>query len=417
MKMKQIPFNKLYTSFTFYEEKIDNLKFENKYRKYTFTKDILNHIYANWKTAKNENKIRKIGKILNNKFIFEIEKGDRLTNVEIDELKQFMEEEFLKEEKQYVKELDTTKITKEQWLQERKRGIGGSDVASILNQNKYKNSYQLWLEKTGQIEIKFEGNYFTTIGNLLEEFVAQEFCRETNKEVKKETNFLIHKEYPFMIANIDRWVVGENAGLECKTANIFKLKEYEKGNIPKEYILQCMHYMAITGATHWYLAVLIVGTANKFFTFKIPRSEHLIKIIIQKEKEFWECIQNKKEPEINIDGEDITTKRLLENFVEQEEKTIIFDEYKLKEYDSINKKIKELEQQKEKIKQEILIQMDGNTNAISENFKLKISETTRNTFDKKKLFELMEIPEEIKEKCTKITTNKTFTIKKILEEK
>jgi predicted phage-related endonuclease len=48
----------------------------------------------------------------------------------------------------------TLDMTRTEWLMDRKKGIGGSDVATILGLNKWKAPYQLWLEKTGQIEIE-----------------------------------------------------------------------------------------------------------------------------------------------------------------------------------------------------------------------------------------------------------------------
>ena len=42
--------------------------------------------------------------------------------------------------------------SREEWLQERKKGIGGSDAAVVIGKSKWKNNVQLWEEKTGRIE-------------------------------------------------------------------------------------------------------------------------------------------------------------------------------------------------------------------------------------------------------------------------
>ena len=55
------------------------------------------------------------------------------------------------------------------------------------------------------------------------------------------------KEHPFMIADVDRLVVGEDAGLECKTASAYNADKWADGNIPLHYVMQCYHYMAVTG--------------------------------------------------------------------------------------------------------------------------------------------------------------------------
>lgn len=41
--------------------------------------------------------------------------------------------------------------THEEWLDNRLKGIGGSDAGSVLGLNKYKSAYALWCEKTGRI--------------------------------------------------------------------------------------------------------------------------------------------------------------------------------------------------------------------------------------------------------------------------
>lgn len=41
--------------------------------------------------------------------------------------------------------------THEEWLDNRLKGVGGSDAGSVLGLNKYKSAYALWCEKTGRI--------------------------------------------------------------------------------------------------------------------------------------------------------------------------------------------------------------------------------------------------------------------------
>lgn len=395
---------------------IDKLKFNCRSRTYTFNKNILNHIYANWKVRNGSKRTRKIGKMIDNKFVFEIANGDRLTQKEIAEIIEFLNKnlnETKEDDLPYIKLINSQNLTKEEWLKQRQRGIGGSDLGGILGLHQYSSPYKVWLQKTGREKSDFNPNFFTKVGNELEDFVAREFCDRENKKVSIEPNILQNKENSFLLANIDRWIVGENAGLECKTINIFKNKELKKGIVPQQYILQCMHYMAVTGATHWYLAFLVVGTADEFHTFKIDRDEKLIELIIKKSKEFWHFVENDIEPEISIDGDKETTKRLLDLNFNDSEQIFISDESSLKLLDSLDQQIKDLEKQKERIKQDILFKMGGNSKAVTENYEIKVVETTRNNFDKKKLFELIEIDEEIKEKCIKTSTSKTLKIKKM----
>ena len=110
-------------------------------------------------------------------------------------------------------------MDKLQWLKERQCGIGGSDVGAILGVNKYKTPFEVYLEKTEPITEVGEQSESAYWGDQFEEVVAKEFEKRTGKKVRRDRKHYKHKEYSFMVANIDRKVVGENAILECKTAN------------------------------------------------------------------------------------------------------------------------------------------------------------------------------------------------------
>lgn len=94
------------------------------------------------------------------------------------------------------------------------------------------------------------------------------------------------KNHPFMLADVDRMIVGENAGLECKTASPYMEDKWKDGKIPMSYQVQCHHYMAVCGADAWYIAVLIYGREFKYY--KIERDEALIADLVRIEQDFWE---------------------------------------------------------------------------------------------------------------------------------
>ncbi|EOA2606900.1 lambda-exonuclease family protein, partial [Enterococcus hirae] len=96
----------------------------------------------------------------------------------------------------------TLDMSHREWLEDRKRGIGGSDVATVLGLNKYKSPYQLWLEKTGQIELKDSESEPAYWGNVLEEVVAKEFQERTGKKVRRRNQVFEHPLHPFLRANI-----------------------------------------------------------------------------------------------------------------------------------------------------------------------------------------------------------------------
>lgn len=198
----------------------------------------------------------------------------------------------------------------EKWLKVRNLGIGGSDAAVIMGMNPYKSLYQLWLEKTGQAEPEdLSDNQFVYWGTKNEANIAEWFTETTGKKVQR-LGTLRSKKHPFMLANVDRTVIGENAGLEIKTAGVSQYSKWKDDEIPDVYYCQCCHYMAVTGADYWYIAVLLGGNESKWK--RIERNEEDIKTLIEAEKEFWELVQTKTAPP--VDGSASCAAALSERF-------------------------------------------------------------------------------------------------------
>ncbi len=196
------------------------------------------------------------------------------------------------------------------WLEARREGIGGSDAAVVVGLNRWKSPFQLWLEKTGKAEPEdLSNNEYVYWGKVLEEVVANRFCELTGKKVQRR-GLLQMDDYPYILASVDRMVVGENAGLECKTCNGFSAKEWEDDEVPAAYYVQCQHYMMVTGCERWYIAVLIGG--NRFVWKEIPRNDKEIDLLFQAETEFWHKVQEGIMPE--VDGSESCKDALVAEF-------------------------------------------------------------------------------------------------------
>ncbi|KAF1680472.1 YqaJ viral recombinase family protein [Veillonella sp. R32] len=196
----------------------------------------------------------------------------------------------------YKKVFDAKIATHEEWLAFRKTGIGGSDMAAIMGLSKWKSPLDVWLEKTSN-EVNVEETRFTYWGTKLEALVAEEFTIQTGYSVRNNNYTLQSIEYPFLLANIDRDIVGLDAGLECKTANAFKRDEWEGDQVPDDYYIQCQHYMAVTGYSSWWIACLCGG--NEFFYKEIPRNEEVITAIIEAGREFWNMVEQNIMPAVD----------------------------------------------------------------------------------------------------------------------
>lgn len=187
---------------------------------------------------------------------------------------------------------------REKWLAVRNQGIGGSDASVIMGLNPYKSAYQLWLEKRGIAEPEdLTGNPYIYWGQKNEANIADWFQEETGKKIRR-LGTLQNREKPFLLANVDRMVTGEDAGLEIKTAGVSQYKKWKDDEIPDSYYCQCLHYMAVTGADYWYIAVLLGGNDAKWK--RIERNEEDIKALLEKEREFWHLVETGVAPEIDV---------------------------------------------------------------------------------------------------------------------
>lgn len=279
------------------------------------------------------------------------------------------------------------KITKvktanhDEWLKLRSQYIGGSDAAAVVGLNAFVSPYSLWAEKTGRIP-GFAGNLATEVGTFLEEFVAQKFAQETGKKVRKCNHSFFNSKYPFAIANIDREIVGEDAGLEIKTTDSLNLKKFKNGEYPAHYYCQCVHYMAVTGKKRWYLAVMIGNKDFKIFT--IERDEAEIAALMGAEQEFWGHVQNDTQPP--VDGSQATSEAISDVYAEHNGFTVdvtAFDD-DLERYTALREQAKSLQAEADAIANRIKVFIGTMEKGDSERFKVSWSTQSRSTFDHKR---------------------------------
>lgn len=277
--------------------------------------------------------------------------------------------------------ISTVGMPHEEWLEHRKKSIGGSDAAAILGMNTYCSPYTVWADKLGKLPPK-EDNEAMRLGRDLEDYVAKRFTEETGKKVRRENNIIVNPDFPFAHANVDRMVVGEDAGLECKTTSVMNLKRFKNGEYPENYYVQCVHYLMVTGAKKWYLGVLILGVGFKWFV--IERDEEEIKALAKSEETFWEYVKTNTPPE--TDGSDSTSETILTIYPESNGNTVNLFAFEdsLKQYIAIGKQIDELKKLKEEVANNVKSFMGEAGKGESNHFKVSWSSSLRATFDHKK---------------------------------
>lgn len=171
---------------------------------------------------------------------------------------------------------------REEWLEARRHGIGGSDASAIVGVNKYSTAYSVWLDKTGKSEDQ-ETNQAMRMGNLLEPIVVQVFEEDTGISTRR-AGLMRSKHHEFMQVSVDR-LTSDGGLLECKTSNGWLAHEWEDGQVPDHAELQVQHALAVTGRSHAWVIGLIDGRDT--FIRRFERDEELIISLVEIEKGFW----------------------------------------------------------------------------------------------------------------------------------
>lgn len=144
--------------------------------------------------------------------------------------------------------------------------IEGKSKRNVINEELYK------------VKRKSEIIYWE---NTFKEIICKEFTIRSGKKLRKEPEIFIDEEYDFMKSKIDRKIVKENSILLCKI--LYNLSR--KTLIDESILLECQHNMRVTNTDKCYIAFLING--QQFIFREVDRDEEAIKMLIEKEKEFY----------------------------------------------------------------------------------------------------------------------------------
>lgn len=181
-----------------------------------------------------------------------------------------------------------------EWLAEREKGIGASEVGAILGLSPFDTPFSLWLKKTGQVPPEPE-NEAMRLGHLLEPIVVQLWEAETGEKAIKASAadiIYVHPEHDYMRATPDRIIRGRKKLLECKTT----VMAVDADDPPVYWLAQVQYQMYVTGIHDADLAWLVSG---RYFGFaRIEYDEQFAAFIAAKVSEFWnECVVGGKQPE------------------------------------------------------------------------------------------------------------------------
>ena len=181
---------------------------------------------------------------------------------------------------------------RKEWLEERRKGLGGSDSPVVLGVSPFKTKLDLWMEKRGLIE-EPEATPAMKRGTVLEPVVAKLYQEATGRKLRRKPRILQHKKYPFLIADIDREIVsinGKGPGvLEIKCPGIRVFSQCKRKGLPEYYLVQLQHYLEVTGR-RWGSFAVFNAERWELIWFDVEKDNELIEMIVKEDAEFWEKV-------------------------------------------------------------------------------------------------------------------------------
>lgn len=189
-------------------------------------------------------------------------------------------------------------LSREEWLDARRLGIGSSDAPAIAGVDKFRSPLTVYYDKLGELAEQDETEPMHW-GNVLEQVIADEFARRNGYDVRKASAMYRSAEHPFMLANPDRELFDPEGtpaagGLECKFSNM--AGEWAGDDPPTRVLIQVQHQIAVMG---WEWAAVAAITSGARLTYRqwiVERDDELIGLLIDLEDAFWESVQERRPP-------------------------------------------------------------------------------------------------------------------------
>lgn len=303
----------------------------------------------------------------------------------------------------------TSGLEKTEWLKYRKMGITGTDAGAICGLNPYVSAFQVYQDKTTDT-IEERDNESMRQGRDLEEYVARRFTEKTGLRVRRANAIFQNEEHPVMLADFDRMIVGQKAGLECKTVSPYSADKWSDGQIPLHYQMQVQHYLAVSGFECWYIAAVVFG--RDFIIHKIERDEELIQNLITIEERFWkEHVMAHVMPD--PDGTKSCSEQIAKMYFKADkEKIVQLHGYNgiLNRREELVELIEKLETEKTAIDQKIKLEMQDASKALAEEYQVTWSSYSSSRLDSKRL--KAEKPE-IYEAYVNKSSSRRFTVNRV----
>lgn len=178
---------------------------------------------------------------------------------------------------------------RDEWLEVRQTGLGGSDAAAVLGLSQYKSPIEVWQDKVGPI-VELKDTPAMKRGRVLEPVAADAYVEETGRKIRRQP-LRRHHEFEYMLGNVDRQVLAvgdvQSTGvLEIKCPGLRVLADVKAHGLSDYMTVQLMHYLAVTGY-EWGSFALFNAENWELINFDLEADQEFIGMMMEKEADFW----------------------------------------------------------------------------------------------------------------------------------
>ena len=204
--------------------------------------------------------------------------------------------------------------TRDEWLENRKNYIGGSDISAVVGLNPYRSNLELWEIKTGRLEVEdISDKAYVQYGTEAEKYLRELFKLDFPQyEVEyTENNSYTNDRYPWAAASLDGVLIEKDTGrkgiLEIKTTNILQSMQREKWDhrIPDNYFAQTIFYLAVTEYDFCILKAQLKSEfegmpyiQTRHYYFERSEVQDDIDYLMEEGRKFWKCVKEDRMPSL-----------------------------------------------------------------------------------------------------------------------
>lgn len=180
-------------------------------------------------------------------------------------------------------------MNRKRWLQERRKGLGGSDIGAVVGLDPYRGPLDVYLDKVGEAPPD-EDRADLERGRALEPLIAKKYALETGRQLFQVRGLIRHTEYGFLIGTPDRRFLdpklNEEGMLEIKSQRVRPFTKAKREGLPAHFVAQLQWYLALAGRS---LGAYALFSAENWemIAFDVEANAGLQKELLEAGRTFW----------------------------------------------------------------------------------------------------------------------------------